>query len=69
MFGDWFTEVDGSSHWLHEGSATYYCPPAEKSFWKRILLLEINESAIELQDLSKKEMGESLLTEKLESYF
>ncbi|MCM4173948.1 M1 family peptidase [Arenibacter sp. TNZ] len=64
-FGDLVTEVDGSSHWLHEGFATYYALLAEKElFGKEYYYWKLYESAIELQALSKKEMGESLIDPK-----
>lgn len=64
-FGDMVTEVDGHSHWLHEGFATYYALLAEKElFGKEYYYWKLYESALQLQELSKKGKGESLLDPK-----
>ncbi|MCK0189051.1 M1 family metallopeptidase [Arenibacter sp. F20364] len=67
-FGDFVTEVDGSSHWLHEGFATYYALLAEKElFGKEYYYWKLYESAIQLQELSNKNKGEALIDPKASS--
>ncbi|MGB5553367.1 MAG: M1 family metallopeptidase, partial [Flavobacteriaceae bacterium] len=67
-FGNLVTEKDGSSHWLHEGFATYYAQLAEKElfgedhyYWKLL------ESLQELQNGVEKGEGQSLLDPKASS--
>tara|TARA_R110002049_G_C9169428_1_gene561758 strand:+ start:840 stop:2897 length:2058 start_codon:yes stop_codon:yes gene_type:complete len=67
-FGDLVTEVDGSSHWLHEGFATYYALLAEKElFGKEYYYWKLYESAIQLQEMTTKNMGEALIDPKASS--
>lgn len=64
-FGNLVTEVDGSSHWLHEGFATYYALLAEKElFGKEYYYWKLYESAMQLKELSNKNMGEALIDPK-----
>lgn len=67
-FGNLVTEKDGNHHWLHEGFATYYAYLAEKElfgddhfYWK------LYTSLMQLQNLSEKGEGESLLNPKASS--
>ncbi|MBC8768458.1 M1 family metallopeptidase [Arenibacter sp. BSSL-BM3] len=67
-FGDLVTEVDGSSHWLHEGFATYYALLAERElFGKEYYYWKLYESAIQLQELTNKDGGETLIDPKASS--
>jgi len=60
-FGNLVTEVDASSHWLHEGFATYYALLAEKElFGKEYYYWKLYESAIQLQESSQENLGEAL---------
>ena len=64
-FGNLVTEVDGSSHWLHEGFATYYALLAEKElFGKEYYYWKLYETANQLKELSNKNMGEALIDPK-----
>lgn len=67
-FGNLVTEVDGNSHWLHEGFATYYAYLAEKEifgddhfYWK------LYRTALPLKDLSEESSGEALTDPKASS--
>ncbi|MCM4153028.1 M1 family peptidase [Arenibacter sp. N53] len=61
-FGNLVTEVDGSSHWLHEGFASYYALLAEKAlFGKDYYSWKLYESAIQLKELTEKNLGEALI--------
>ena len=67
-FGDLVTEVDGSSHWLHEGFATYYALLAERAlFGNEYYYWKLYESAIQLQDLTQEDRGEALIDPKASS--
>jgi len=61
-FGNLVTEVDAGSHWLHEGLATYYASLAEKELFgdEYFYWLFFNKTR-ELEELSRKGKGESLL--------
>ena len=64
-FGNLVTEVDGSSHWLHEGFATYYALLAEKElFGEEYYYWKLYDTAIQLKDLTNKNMGEALVDPK-----
>ncbi|MEG3659111.1 M1 family metallopeptidase [Arenibacter palladensis] len=67
-FGDLVTEVDGSSHWLHEGFATYYALLAERSlFGNEYYYWKLYESAMQLQDMTQEDRGEALIDPKASS--
>ena len=67
-FGDLVTEVDGGSHWLHEGFATYYALLAERAlFGNEYYYWKLYESAIQLQGLTKEDKGEALIDPKASS--
>ncbi len=64
-FGNLVTEVDASSHWLHEGFATYYASLAERElFGEEYFYWLLFNKARELEELSRKGEGESLLDPK-----
>jgi aminopeptidase N len=64
-FGNLVTEVDASSHWLHEGFATYYASLAEKElFGDEYFYWLLFDKAQALETLSRKGEGESLLDPK-----
>ncbi len=67
-FGNLVTEKNGNHHWLHEGFATYYAYLTEREifgadhfYWK------LYNTAQQLQDLSDRGEGESLLNPKASS--
>ena len=67
-FGNLVTEKNGNHHWLHEGFATYYAYLTERElfgadhfYWK------LYAKAQQLQDLSVRGEGESLLNPKASS--
>ncbi|MDX1769311.1 MAG: M1 family metallopeptidase, partial [Arenibacter troitsensis] len=67
-FGDLVTEVDGSSHWLHEGFATYYALLAERAlFGNEYYYWKLYESAMQLQELTQEDRGEALMNPKASS--
>ena len=67
-FGNLVTEVDASSHWLHEGFATYYASLAEKAlFGDEHFYWLLFDKAQALEALSRKGEGESLLDPKASS--
>lgn len=67
-FGNLVTEVDGSSHWLHEGFATYYALLAQKEvFGKTHYYWKLYESALQLQKESRENRGEALTNPKASS--
>ncbi len=67
-FGNLVTEVDASSHWLHEGFATYYASLAEKVlFGEEHFYWLLFDKAQALEALSRKGEGESLLDPKASS--
>lgn len=64
-FGNLVTEVDGSNHWLHEGFATYYALLAEREiFGNEYYYWKLYETATQLRELTKKNMGEALIDPK-----
>lgn len=64
-FGNMVTEVDGSSHWLHEGFATYYALLAEKElFGEEHYYWKLYDTAIQLKELTDINKGESLVDPK-----
>lgn len=64
-FGNLVTEKDGEHHWLHEGFATYYAYLAErKVFGDDHFYWKLYDTAQQLQELSNREEGESLLDPK-----
>lgn len=67
-FGDLVTEVDGSSHWLHEGFATYYALLAERAlFGNEYYYWKLYESAMQLQEMTQEDRGEALMDPKASS--
>jgi aminopeptidase N len=67
-FGNLVTEVDASSHWLHEGFATYYASLVEKDlFGDEYFYWLLLDKAQALETLSRKGEGESLLDPKASS--
>lgn len=61
-FGNLITEKNGNHHWLHEGFATYYSYLAEKDiFGAEHFYWKLYESAQQLEEISQKGKGESLL--------
>lgn len=67
-FGDLVTEVDGNSHWLHEGFATYYALLAEKEiFGDDYFYWKLYESAENLIKMSQSGKGEALNNSKASS--
>ncbi len=67
-FGNLVTEVDGDHHWLHEGFATYYALLTEKAiFGDSYFYWKLYESAIQLDELSRKGLGEALTDPKASS--
>lgn len=67
-FGNLVTEVNGSSHWLHEGFATYYALLAQKEvFGKTHYYWKLYESALQLQKESRENRGEALTNPKASS--
>ncbi len=67
-FGNLVTEKDGEHHWLHEGFATYYAYLAEREvfgddhfYWK------LYKTAQQLQEISERGEGQSLLDPKASS--
>ncbi|RTE52206.1 M1 family peptidase [Arenibacter aquaticus] len=67
-FGNLVTEVDGSSHWLHEGFATYYALLAQKEvFGKTYYYWRLYETALQLQKVSRENRGEALTNPKSSS--
>lgn len=67
-FGNLVTEKNGDHHWLHEGFATYYAYLAEKEiFGDDHFYWRLFESAEQLQELSERGEGESLLDPKASS--
>lgn len=60
-FGNLVTEQDGNHHWLHEGFATYYAYLAEKEiFGDEYFYWKLYETAIELENITKKGEGKAL---------
>ncbi|SDL21812.1 M1 family metallopeptidase [Kriegella aquimaris] len=60
-FGDLVTEVDGHSHWLHEGFATYYAYLAAKEiFGDDYFYWKLYETLLELQALVDRGDAQSL---------
>lgn len=67
-FGDLITEVDGNSHWLHEGFATYYALLAEKEiFGADYFYWKLFDSAEILKSVSADGRGEALANDKASS--
>lgn len=67
-FGNLVTEVDASSHWLHEGFATYYASLAEKElFGDEHFYWALFDKVQALEALNRKGEGESLLDPKASS--
>jgi aminopeptidase N len=67
-FGNLVTEKNGEHHWLHEGFATYYAYLAEqKLFGDDHYYWKLFETANELQQLSERGEGQSLLDPKASS--
>lgn len=67
-FGNLVTEVDASSHWLHEGFATYYASMVEKElFGEEHFSWVLFDKLQALETLSRKGEGESLLDPKASS--
>lgn len=67
-FGNLVTEVDGRSHWLHEGFATYYALLAQKEvFGKNHYYWELYESALQLHKMTRENRGEALTNPKASS--
>ncbi len=67
-FGNLVTEVDASSHWLHEGFATYYASLTEKAlFGDEHFYWLLFDKAQALELLSRKGEGESLQDPKASS--
>jgi aminopeptidase N len=67
-FGNLVTEVDASNHWLHEGFATYYASLVERElFGREHFFWLLFDKAQELETLSRKGQGESLLDPKASS--
>jgi aminopeptidase N len=61
-FGNLVTEKNGNHHWLHEGFATYYAYLTErKIFGTDHFYWKLYTTAQQLQDLSDRGEGESLL--------
>ena len=67
-FGNLVTEKNGEHHWLHEGFATYYAYLVEKElfgddhfYWK------LHHTANQLQEISDRAEGQSLLDPKASS--
>ncbi|WP_339705000.1 M1 family metallopeptidase [uncultured Kriegella sp.] len=60
-FGDLVTEVDGHSHWLHEGFATYYAYLAAKEiFGDEYFYWKLYETLLELKALADRGEAQSL---------
>lgn len=60
-FGDLVTEVDGHSHWLHEGFATYYAYLAAKEiFGDEYVYWKLYETLLELKALADRGEAQSL---------
>ncbi len=67
-FGNLVTEKDGNHHWLHEGFATYYAYLAErKLFGDDHFYWKLYDTAQQLNDLSVKGEGQSLIDPKASS--
>ncbi|WP_297764771.1 M1 family metallopeptidase [uncultured Muriicola sp.] len=67
-FGNLVTEVDASSHWLHEGFATFYASLAEKElFGDEYFYWLLFDKAQALEALARKGEGESLQDPKASS--
>ncbi len=67
-FGNLVTEKDGEHHWLHEGFATYYAYLVEKElFGSEHFHWKLYGTAKQLNDLSNRGEGESLLNPKASS--
>ncbi len=67
-FGDLVTEVDGKSHWLHEGFATYYALLAEREiFGDAYFYWKLFDAAEQLRVGSENNEGEALANDKASS--
>jgi len=67
-FGNLVTEVDGNSHWLHEGFATYYALLAEKEiFGDDYFYWKLFDSAEQLKLAAENGQGEALQNDKASS--
>lgn len=67
-FGDLVTEKNSNHHWLHEGFATYYALLAEKEiFGEDHFYWKLYESLLQLEDISDRGEGQSLLDPKASS--
>ncbi|QWX85078.1 M1 family metallopeptidase [Cellulophaga sp. HaHaR_3_176] len=67
-FGNLVTEVDGNSHWLHEGFATYYALLAEKEiFGDEYFYWKLFDSAESLIKAFQNNNGEALRDDKASS--
>lgn len=67
-FGDLVTEVDGNSHWLHEGFATYYALLAEKEiFGDDYFYWKLFDAAEQLKLTADNGEGEALQNDKASS--
>ncbi|NNE03417.1 MAG: M1 family metallopeptidase, partial [Eudoraea sp.] len=67
-FGNLVTEVDASSHWLHEGFASYYALLAEKQlFGEDYYYWKLFDLAQQLATHGRKGKGESLTNPKASS--
>ena len=67
-FGNLVTEVDGTSHWLHEGFATYYALLAEKEiFGDDYFYWKLFDSAEQLKLAAENGQGEALQNDKASS--
>ena len=67
-FGNFVTEKDGNSHWLHEGFATYYSYLAEKNiFGEEYYYWKLYDSAEALHKQQSNQKGEALTNPKASS--
>jgi aminopeptidase N len=67
-FGNLVTEVDASSHWLHEGFASYYALQAEKQlFGEDYYYWKLFDLAQQLETRGRKGEGQSLTNPKASS--
>lgn len=67
-FGNLVTEKNGEHHWLHEGFATYYAYLVEKQlFGDEHFYWKLHDTANQLQDISNRGEGQSLLDPKASS--
>ncbi len=67
-FGNLITEVDASSHWLHEGFASYYALLAEKHlFGEEYYYWKLFDTAQQLEADTRKKEGQALTDPKANS--